>query len=85
MNEIAYSGLAELAAKPESRERSVRYIEKHVCTFLKQRDRVLICFDNEPGGICDMMVQAVQRCGAIPVVPKDMRWKTLLREAFSSR
>lgn len=85
MNEIAYSRLAHMASQPEAMEKSVCYIESHISTFLKKRDRVLICFVNTPGNFGSIIEKAVLRCGAIPVIPADLRWKTLLRDAFSNR
>jgi len=85
MNEIAYNQLASMASQPEAMEKSVCYIESHITSFLKKRDRVLICFVNTPGNFGSIIEQAVLRCGAIPVIPKDLKWKTLLKEAFSNR
>lgn len=85
MNEIAYNQIAAMAAEPEAMEKSICYIQQHISTFLKKRDRVLICFVNEPGCFGQIAEQAVLRCGAIPVIPDDLKWKTLLREAFSKK
>lgn len=85
MNEIAYSRLADMAAQPEELEKSIGYIEKHISAFLRPRDRVLICFVNTPGNFGHIVEQAVLRCGAIPVIPEDLKWKTLLKEAFSKK
>jgi len=85
MNEIAYNQLAAMASQPEALEASIGYIQRHISTFLRSRERVLICFVNAPGNIGYVMEQAVKRCGATPVIPGDLRWKTLLREAFANR
>lgn len=85
MNEIAYAKLAAMAAEPEAMEKSICYITDHISAFLKKRDRVLICFVNAPGNFGSIIEQAVLRCGAIPVIPEDLKWKTLLKEAFSKR
>jgi len=85
MNEMAYSQLADMAAQPEALEKSICYIEQHISTFLRPRDRVLICFVNTPGNFGYIAEQAVLRCGAIPVIPEDLKWKTLLKEAFSKK
>lgn len=85
MNEIAYSRLAEMAALPEEMERSINYVQSHISSFLRKRDRVLICFVNAPGNFGYITEQAVLRCGGIPVIPEDMKWKTLLKEAFSQK
>ena len=85
MNEMAYARLAELASQPEAMDKSIQYIEKHISTFLRKRDRVLICFVNTPGNFGSIIEQAVLRCGAIPVIPENLKWKTLLKDAFSNR
>lgn len=85
MNDIAYERIAAMAAEPQALEASICYIQKHISTFLKKRDRVLICFVNTPGNFGSIMEQAVVRCGAIPVIPDSMKWKTLLKEAFSKK
>ena len=85
MNEIAYSRLVAMASEPEAQESSIRYLESQISTFLKKRERVLICFGTEPGSFGSLVQQAVLRCGGIPVIPEDMRWKTLMREAFFQR
>ena len=85
MNEMAYSWLAEQALKPEEREKAISYLQEHISAFLRKNDRVLICFVNTPGHFGSLMEQAVLRCGGIPVIPADLKWKTLLKEAFSNR
>lgn len=84
MNELAYSRLAALAAEPQALSNSIDYLYDHISTFLKKGERVLICFENKPGSVGYLMEQAILRCNAIPVFPRDLRWKTLLREAFFS-
>lgn len=85
MNEIAYSRLVAMATTPEALNRSAAYIKEHICPLLKKRERVLICFPNNKESIGYVMEQAVLACGAIPIILKDLRWKTILREAFSQR
>lgn len=85
MNEIAYKQIAALASEPESMERSICYVQQHISTFLKKRDRVLICFVNTPGYLGYIMEQAVLRCEAVPVIPENLKWKTMLKEAFSKK
>lgn len=85
MNEIAYSRLVAMASEPEAQEKSVCYLETQISTFLKRRERVLICFKTVPGSFGNLIQQAVLRCGGIPVIPEDLRWKTLMREAFFQR
>ena len=54
--------------------------------FLRKNERVLICFPKRDGGIGKKIEDAVIRLGgaAIPW-GEDLRWKTLLRQAFSER
>ena len=85
MNEIAYTRLVAMASEPEAQEKSVCYLESQISTFLKKRERVLICFETAPGGFGNLVQKAVLRCGGIPVIPEDLRWKTLMREAFFQR
>lgn len=83
MNEIAYAWLAERALQEDEREKTVCYLQQHISAFLKKNDRVLICFVNTPGHFGSLMEEAVVRCGAIAVIPDNLKWKTLLKEAFS--
>lgn len=78
--------LCEMANRPQEREASIAYLAEHM-HFLKRREKVLICFPEEQAQtIRTIMIQAVERCGAEPVVWKgDLRWKSLLRLAFSTR
>lgn len=85
MNEMAYKHLTELASEPEALEETICYLHNRFSTFLRKRDRVLICFDSAPGHLGYLMERAVLRCDAIPVIPEDLRWKTLLKAAFANR
>lgn len=85
MNEIAYDWLAEQALKSEEREKAISYLQEHISAFLRKNDRVLICFVNTPGHFGSLMEQAVLRCGGLPVIPEDLKWKTLLKAAFTNR
>lgn len=87
MQNSVYHALAQLAMEPAARERTVEYLAGHMGTFLKQNERVLICFPEHTGGsLSSLMEQAVTRCGAAPVLwGPDRRWKTLLQQAFFSR
>ena len=64
MNEIAYSQLADLAARPEEMESAICYIEKHISAFLRPRDRVLICFVNTPGNFGHIVEQDARKAQA---------------------
>lgn len=87
MDHPAFRRILELSANAEAQEKSTAYLAEHLKLFLKKQDRVLICFhSHEEGSIGALMEQAVLRCDAVPVIwERDLRWKTLLRLAFSSR
>lgn len=86
MNQQAYEKLKNLASTPEAIDRSVEYLAQNFCNFLKKNEQTLICFPEAADGIGSLMGQAVTRCGGVPrFIGEDRRWKTLLREAFSSR
>jgi len=78
--------IAALANRPEALEDTVRYLTEKMY-FLRKKEQVLICFpDYDPGSIGAVMKQAVEDKDAIPVMwGPDLRWKSLLRLAFSSR
>ena len=86
MNRGAYWQITENSMEPHMRERSIEYLTKHLRSFLKKRERVLICFvKREEGSLGWLMEQAVLRCDAVPVIwGPDRRWKTLLQQAFYS-
>lgn len=69
----------------ELRENSVKYLEPQLRRFLKHGERMLICLPNEDkGSLGDLLCDAVIRVGGIPEVwGPDLRWKGLLRQAFS--
>lgn len=83
----AYQALLDRSMTPKAQERSIVYLAEHLGKFLKKREQVLICFQkHEKGNLSWLMEQAVLRCGAVPVIwGPDLRWKTLLRLAFSNR
>lgn len=87
MDREAYWKIVEKSLETDARERSVAYLTEHLSHFLKEGERVLICFlGHEEGGLGWLMEQAALRCGAVPVIwGPDYRWKTLLRQAFYSR
>ncbi len=58
-------------------------LEERLHSFLKKKERVLICFpEGKEYGVCEL----VEKCGAIPVRwGVDTRWKKLLQIGFSQR
>lgn len=86
MNELAYQKLTQLASTPESLKQAEDYIASHLARFLKQRDKVLILFPDEPATVGSLMKNAVRSCGAIPqFLGEDQRWITILKTAFVNR
>lgn len=86
MEHLAFMKMIKIASEPDALEATVSYIAENL-RFLRKHEKVLICF---PGHVrystADLFGRAVERCGAIPIYWEvDMRWKTLLRLAFSSR
>jgi len=81
-----YWKFVEHVRKPENREASIAYLAEHLGKFLKQGERVLICFRcREEGSLSWLFEQAVLRCDGIPEVWSDDLWKTLLRQAFTNK
>lgn len=72
--------------EPETVEKTIAYLAEHLSKFLKQGEKVLICFRyREEGSLSWIFEKAVLRCDAVPVVWSDDLWKTLLRQAFTDR
>lgn len=87
MDHSIYDKIAALAATSESLDQSAEYLADHLRLFVKRHDRVLICFPAEnPADLGSIFVEAVRRVEGIPLTwGPDLRWKTLLRKAFSER
>ncbi len=86
MNELAYRKLKELASTADAREKAVAYIASNLACFLKQRDKVLILFEEVEDSIGSLMKEAVVRCEARPqFLGEDKRWLDMLKTAFVSR
>lgn len=86
MEHPAFLKIAELAREPDALKTTVSYLADHM-GFLMEGERVLICFPkHKPGSIGALFEQAVRHLGAVPVFWEgDLRWKALLRLAFSIR
>lgn len=84
MDQQVLDQMMAMAEAQDAAESSVAYLENHLRTFLKNGERVLICFSNEKvGGLGWIMEHAVLRCGGVPVIwGPDYRWKTVLQQAF---
>ena len=84
---MVYDILRDMAARPQAREDTVAYLAEQLSRFIRKKETVLICFQEQGvGSLSCLMEQAVRRCGANPIAwGADHRWKGLLRLAFSSR
>ena len=86
LKETQYQKLTKLVSRPDLMERSVDYLAEHMGKFLKKRDKVMICFPDEPATIGALMKEAVLRCEAVPqFLDEDPRWITLLKTTFVTR
>lgn len=83
----AYERIEALAREPGALELSVEYVASRLARFLKQQERVIICFPrDEFGRLGEIFTRAVCKAGGIPMVwGPDFRWKSLLRLAFNTR
>ena len=79
--------MIELSLEPQAQTETVNFLRKNLESFVKRGDKVLICFpEHSPGSLGDLYSRAVTDCGAVPVIwGPDLRWKTLLQQAFFSR
>lgn len=87
MEQTAFEALQNYALDPEVLDRTIEYLKSNLTRFLRQQERVLICYTSqEPGGIGEIMEKAVRAAGAKPVsCGADHRWKTMLRQAFATK
>ena len=87
MERPAFEKLLAMAAKPAALEQTVGYVAACLRRFLKKREQVLICLpDSGTDSLGAIMEQAVLRAEGMPVFwKKDLRWKSLLKLAFSTR
>lgn len=86
MKQSNFEQLAVLAQEPQAVQRTIAYLKQHLGRFLRQKDRVLICFPQTKDTFCRILDAAVLACGATPVwVGDDRRWITLLKTAFTQK
>ena len=86
MDFVAQRRFRESMITPEYLEDAVSYMTEQIGKFLKRRERVLICLPDTHGSTGWIIGQAVERCQGIPIyLGNDVRWKTMIRTAFSSR
>lgn len=78
--------LEQAMRTPEMLEQSIEYLAQSMKKFLRPGDKLMLCFTtNEPDNIGELLSRAAQRIGVKVLVPEDLRWKTILKLAFSSR
>lgn len=78
--------LEQAMRTPEMLAQSVDYLAENMRKFLRPGEKLIICLDNrEPDNIGDLLTRAAQRIGVTVLLPDDLRWKTILKLAFSSR
>lgn len=67
-------------------EQTIEYVAKHLGQFVRANEQVLICYPNSGRlSFGNILEQAVVRCGGTPMFwGEDLRWKALLRLAFST-
>lgn len=82
----AYKQILAMTKTREALEKTAAYLAERL-TFLRPNERVLLCYpDRREGSIGWLFEQAVGKRGAVVVcLNEDRRWKSLLRQAFSSR
>lgn len=86
MEHPAYEKIAAIASTPEELAKTQEYVVSHLRQFLKNQDTVLICFRAQnPWDLGSIFREAVLALEGTPVLAgPDYRWKTLLRQAFST-
>jgi phenylacetate-coenzyme A ligase PaaK-like adenylate-forming protein len=78
--------LEQAMRTPEMLEQSIDYLAENMKKFLRPGDKLMVCFKtNEPDNIGELLSRAAQKIGVQVLVPEDLRWKTMLKLAFSSR
>lgn len=87
MESSAFWKIVERGKNPEAQEKTIEYLAERLGCFLRERERVMICFlEHKEGNLSWLMEQAVLRCDAEPVIwGPDRRWKTLLQQAFLNK
>ena len=84
---MTYADLAKRMSTPDELRRTEEYLAENLSSFLRPKDRFLIClpFEGE-SSIGALLERAALRIDVVPLVWKgDLRWKALLKLAFDSR
>lgn len=87
MVDSARSAMESYFASPEQMEATVSYLSDCLDAFLRRQERVMICIpDREDVILGKLFARAVERAGGIAAHwDNDLRWKSLLRQAFQNR
>lgn len=74
-------------ASPKQTEVTISYLSDCLNAFLRRQERVMICIpDRDDAPLGRLFARAVERSGGIAVLwSDDLRWKSLLRQAFQNR
>lgn len=81
-----YREVIALVEQPEAVARSVAYVTEHMLRFLREKDKVLICFPKRNDACCRILEQAILNCKGEPIwIGEDRRWITLMKTAFTSK
>ncbi len=87
MDMMAFRQLKTAVTSSTTTEETVEYLSDLLGRFLRPQEKIMICFPMEGDGcIGDLLSRAAQKVGAVPfALGEDVRWKTILRLAFTSR
>lgn len=78
--------LEQAMRTPEMLDLTVDYLAENMKKFLRPGEKLMLCFDNrETGNIGDLLSRAARKIGVAVVLPEDLKWKTMLKLAFSTR
>lgn len=78
--------LEQAMRTPEMLDRTVDYLAENMRKFLRPGEKLMLCFDDhESGNIGDLLSRAAKKIGVKVLLPDNLKWKTMLKLAFSSR
>ena len=86
MEQPVYCKIAELAETQAAVERSIAYMTRQMGQFLRQNEKVLLCFPKRETAACRVAEKALEGCGCTPIwLDGDNRWMTILKTAFMEK
>lgn len=78
--------LEQAMRSQEMLTKTLDYLADNMKKFLRPGEKLMICFDTqEPDNIGELLAKAARKIGVTPLIPEDLRWKTMLKLAFHSR